>query len=260
MVTNGANLFHRLGRLVGLGADRPGEISFPAIARKLTADRNLADIYGMLLQSICAPDGERSRGVFLITSAQPEEGKTTVASHLAVVARLSQRNVIFVDGDLRRPSIIRGVGAGAPGFRELLAGDVEVKDVIRSAEVGGFRDRDATVSFIPSGAIARGPGAVDFSRVAEVFGSLKRKFDLVIVDSPPLLAVNDAEFLAPAADGILHIISAGDVLQEDSLIVKDRLDRSGTPIIGVVLNRFNEKRHAYSVFPYQKNYSKPLPR
>lgn len=257
---NSAQMFHRLGRLVGLRAGRLGEISFPAIARKLAADRDLADIFGMLLQSICAQNGARGRGVFLITSAQPEEGKTTVASHLTVVGRLARQNVIFVDGDLRRPSIIHGVEAGAPGFRELLAGEVEVKDVIRSAEVDGFEDGDTTVSFIPSGPIYRGPGAVNYSRAAEVFGSLKQDFDVVIVDSPPLLAVNDAEFLAPAVDGIVHIISAGDVLQEDAMIVKERLDRSGTPIIGVVLNRFNDRRHGYSVYPYQDYYSKFIPR
>lgn len=250
---NGTPFFLRLRR-------RPGEISFPAIARKLAADRNFADIFGMLLRSICAQVGDRSRGVFLITSAQPMEGKTMVASHLTVVGRLLRRNVIFVDGDLRRHSIIRGVETGAPGFRELLAGDVEAKDVIRSAELDASEDGDTTVSFIPSGSISRGPGAVEYSRAAEVFGSLKHDFDLVIVDSAPLLAVNDAEFLAPAVDGIVHVISAGDVLQEDAIIVKDRLDQSGTPIIGVVLNRFNERRHGYGVFPYLTYYSKFAPR
>ncbi len=130
LITNGAQIIHRLARWSGLRASRAGEISFPAIARALAADPKLADTYGMSLQSIRASDGEPGRGAFPIASAQPGEGKTTVATHLAVVGRLARRKVIFVDGDLRRPSIMQGVAAGAPGLRELLAGDAIVGDVL----------------------------------------------------------------------------------------------------------------------------------
>ncbi len=113
-------------------------------------------------------------------------------------------------------------------------------------------DGGTLVSFIPSGSVSRGPGAMEYSRAAEVLGTLKQDFDLVIVDSAPLLAINEAELLGSAVDAIVLVAGAGDFEEERALWAKERMDRTGATIVGDALDRYDESRHGTSAFPYQR--------
>lgn len=183
--------------------------------------------------------------VIVVTSAVPGEGKSTVAANLAATLAANGAPVVLVDGDLRRPTVAKTVGAtDSAGLTDVLAGRVRITDVIqRSAEV-------PHLAVVVAGTIPPNP--------SEVLGSVKMKAVLddlakhatVIVDAPPVLAVTDGAVLAHQADGALLVVSAGKTTYD--LVEKARaaLEKVHGRVLGVVLNRAPLTGSESSVYTY----------
>jgi non-specific protein-tyrosine kinase len=187
----------------------------------------------------------------LITSADTSEGKSTVAANLAVVMAQSGKRVILVDGDLRRPSLHKPFN---------ITNDVGLTNWLVDENLGLDTALSKTVIdnllLLPSGPLP--PNAADLLssvRIERLIIQLTEQADIVIVDSPPLLAVTDASILASHVAATLLVIDAGHTRREVCQRGKEILERIGVRPLGVILNRFDPKWRAGYKYGYYNYYS-----
>lgn len=169
--------------------------------------------------------------VVVVSSAVPNEGKTTTAVNLALaLAESKNRRVLLVDCDLRRPSI-RGLIRPKPqyGVREMLEGANTLDHCL-------VRLKGTDLAVLPSGAPTTTPlDLVQPRSLVKLFAELRARFDWVIVDSPPTVPFSDASVLADSADGAILVVRAGVTARPLVNRALDTLDSS--VVLGVVLNR-----------------------
>jgi len=175
----------------------------------------------------------------LITSSQPKEGKTTLAVCLARICAISGKQAVVVDTDLRKPSVHRALGVPqAPGLADYWRGEATLDEVLHHDEATG-------AWVVPCGRLGIDPAKVLGSlQTRELLAALAGRFDLVVIDSPPVMAVSDARLLAPEADASVFAVRWGRTPRE---IVhqglKDLVD-TGAQVGGVVLTLVDPKKHA----------------
>lgn len=185
----------------------------------------------------------------LITSSNPNEGKSTTAANLAIVMAQADLKTILVDADLRRPSMHQIFGVpNLGGLTELLRSrDLEINDQIRSTEVENLQ-------LITSGPLPPNPSELLSSqRMAELLSRLEEMADVVILDSPPVLAVTDAIGLSNRVDGVVLVTQARRTRRGAAKQTVSRLNRVGANILGFVLNQVSSKTAGYS--KYSQYYS-----
>jgi capsular exopolysaccharide synthesis family protein len=221
----------------------------------MSENPELADAYDALIGAIRLACPQAYGNSILVTSAEPGEGKTTVSSGLAVAASLAGQKALLIDGDLRRLSLSEAVGCGdSAGLIEILLGQADAADVIRPIALPASPPANV-VSFIAGG---RKPSislaAVDWANARSVLKSLSQKFGIIVVDSPPVLAVNDALLFASIVDAVLLVVGAGSANIGEVRRAKEQLEAIGAPSIGAVLNRFEPKLHGPSNQPYRGYY------
>ncbi|MBJ7336726.1 polysaccharide biosynthesis tyrosine autokinase [Mycolicibacterium sp.] len=179
------------------------------------------------LQFLAVDDPPR---VLVVTSSLPNEGKTTTAINIALALAESEHHVVLVDGDLRRPRLDSYLGVvGSVGLSTLLAGRATLDDVLQQTRFPG-------VVVLTSGAVPPNPSELLGSLTAKkVLDELRGRFDYVIVDSSPLLAVTDAAILAAAADGVLIMARYGRTKRDQLAHAVGHLRDVGAPLLGAVL-------------------------
>jgi succinoglycan biosynthesis transport protein ExoP len=177
--------------------------------------------------------------VILVTSALPEEGKTTFAVSLARIAARSGLKVVLVDADMRRPKVARILGLESDaGLRELLAGDALIPGVLHKDEPSGMH-------IIPSQPDTPGPqDLLGSRRMRDLIRQMSSLYDLVVIDSPPIMAVSDAIVLSGLADATLVMVRWETTPREVTLSAVRQLRQSGGRIAGAVLTRVNMRKHA----------------
>jgi non-specific protein-tyrosine kinase len=169
----------------------------------------------------------------LVTSAQQREGKTTVASNLAVAFARAGKSTLLVDGDLRMPGVHRLFGLSqSPGLTNLLrTSPGRLADLSQPADDGNLR-------IITSGTSPPNPAElVASARMQVVLKRIKTGIDVVIIDSPPINAVTDASVLAGQADGVVLVIDVGSTPKAAARRAAEAIAITGTRILGVVVNR-----------------------
>jgi capsular exopolysaccharide synthesis family protein len=194
--------------------------------------------------------GERKKmQAFVITSAGVAEGKTLTALNLAwLLAQTDGISAIIIDSDLRQPCAAEYLGIDAPvGLSEVLSGEANLQEAIIRLEPAGLH-------FLPGGE-ARDDVAEILSgpRFGQVLAELRRMFDYIIIDAPPLGIFTDANVLINRADGALLVVRSGKTRYTalDRLI--EQLPRER--ILGVVLNRTDEQLDESSYY-YQRRYAR----
>lgn len=175
----------------------------------------------------------------LVTSASPEQGKTTVAANLAIAIAGSGASTVVVDADLRRPRLETtfGVTTSGPGLTTVLVGATDLDDVIRELDLphGGSRE-PGRLALVPSGPLPPNPSELlASSQMAAVLDRLAATFEYVIVDSPPVLLVADALELARNVDGVALVVRRGKATTEEASELRARIDRLGIHLVGAVL-------------------------
>jgi succinoglycan biosynthesis transport protein ExoP len=191
----------------------------------------------------------------MITSATGGEGKTTLAAHLAARCANARTSTLLIDADLRRASLGRllDVTAG-PGLGDVLAGDVSFDDAKITIQAGGFH-------FLSAGISGRDPSQVlKSARLSELLGRLRQVYDLVIIDTPPVLPVADALIVGRWADGAVMAAR----FDASRLPLVERANRqlatAGIPVLGVVVNGVKGQQAAYGNYAYSYNYTGPADR
>jgi capsular exopolysaccharide synthesis family protein len=185
----------------------------------------------------------------LVTSGQPQEGKSFSAVNLAVALAEAGERVCLVDADLRRAACHRAFGIEPPS--------VGLSTILHRGlppEVGLLATGVPNLTFLPAGPRPPDPSALLSSeRARALFVALRERYPWVIVDSPPVLAVSDASVLASLVDGVLLVVRAHSTPIEAVLLARDRLEALGARMLGVVLNdvRLPRNRYFYASYGYQ---------
>jgi capsular exopolysaccharide synthesis family protein len=188
----------------------------------------------------------------MITSATGGEGKTTLAAHLAARCANARTSTLLIDADFRRASLGRllDVPVG-PGLGDVLAGDIEFDQATITVQAGGFH-------FLSAGIPGRDPSRVlKSARLSELLGRLRQTYDLVIIDTPPVLPVADALIVGRWADGAV-MASRFDASRMPLVERANRqLSAAGIPVLGVVVNGVKSQHAAYGNYAYSYNYTGP---
>lgn len=235
-----------------------GTASAADLVKLLESDRALARSSETLLSSLSLSTQSGLPRSIMICSTQPGEGKTLVATMLALTAVMARKRVLLVDADLRRPRVHQIFGRdNRVGFGDFLAATKPLDAALATFQVA-TSDAALELSVMCSGA----HGSVDFNRIGrERFGEavqqLSAGFDLVIFDCPPVLAVNDALFLAAAVEGVVFVVDAGAVSQHQAKLAKARLEKAGAKLLGFVMNRLDEDRLGMYDHPDLRYYAHP---
>jgi capsular exopolysaccharide synthesis family protein len=194
---------------------------------------------------------DRKLGRILVTSPGPEEGKTFVATSLAVAMAQSGKRVLIVDTDLRRPrmhKVFDGSDASA-GLTVAIAGQARVEDLVQSTRV-------SNVSVLCCGPIPPNPAELLHTRrFAELLDRLAASFDLVVLDSPPLGAVTDAAILSRVVDGTLLVVRQGKTHKAALSHAARQLTDLSSTLLGVILNDTDSSRTGYDRYGYYRRRS-----
>jgi capsular exopolysaccharide synthesis family protein len=186
----------------------------------------------------------------VITSPAPKEGKSTAISNLAVSAANSGRRVLLIDADMRRP-VIHSIFdlEREPGLSNCLTGEVPVNKCIRKTMVPGLH-------VMPCGNIPSHPAELLGSAKMEKFVKIVRQYyDLILIDSPPIIAMADTLMLGKYTDGVALIVSANSTKTIGLQKAKELLESNHIRPLGVVVNRFNANKVYYSYYRYYyQNY------
>jgi polysaccharide biosynthesis transport protein len=181
----------------------------------------------------------------LVSSAAPSEGKTTVACSIAIGLAQGGQRVCIVDADLRRPRLHRIFDrVGDAGLTSTLVGDATVAEVAKPTIV-------PNLWAIPAGPLPPNPAdLLQSERFRNFVKELRERFDRVIIDSPPLVAVTDSAILSTLVDGVVFVVRAFQTGKHVSAQGLRALRDVEAPIVGAVLNAVNLNRHEYNYYHY----------
>lgn len=235
--------------IVGTIGKDPDSQKRPLVALK--DPRNpLVESFRSLRTNLSYLNVEDEAKTFVITSAGPNEGKTTTAMNLAVVMADSGARVVLVDADLRKPSVAKVLGIeGGVGLSDLLVGKVTFEDVLQQ-----FGRKQLFV--LPAGRIPPNPSELLGSKaMGKVLDMLSEHFDYVIIDTPPVLVVTDAAILSKRTGGAIMIAAAGKVRKQELSNAFEALETVDGKVLGVVVTMVPTKGpDAYSYSSYSYRY------
>lgn len=190
----------------------------------------------------------------LITSSAPQEGKTTVTVNLGGSFAQTNKKTLVVDCDLRKPRIHNMFHSQRfPGLIDYLFSKASLDEVTRKTD-------SPNLNYITSGTIPPNPAEMLESNAMKDFLALvKDKYDVILLDSPPLIAVTDAEILSSLVDSSIIVVSAG--ITETDMLGKsvELIKRDNSSFIGTVLNNFSYRSGYGSYYKYYYYYSHPSP-
>ena len=198
-----------------------------------------AEAYRSLRSNIEYSSFDDEYRAIVVTSSVPGEGKTTTSGNLALSLAQSGNKVLLVDCDMRKPSIHKKFKiSNMSGTAELLLRKESFEDV------ANFYNENLTI--ITAGKIPPNPSEMLSSRAMTAFiKEMKKEFKYIILDTPPLQAVTDAQVLSTKADGVLLVVRAGSTKREMVLNSVDLIKKVHGKIIGTVLNGVENKKNNY---------------
>ncbi|MGB8885298.1 MAG: polysaccharide biosynthesis tyrosine autokinase [Candidatus Korobacteraceae bacterium] len=226
--------------------------SAAASASALQPKSQIAEAYRALRTSILLSKTGQSAKLIMVTSALPQEGKTTTSVNLAIVLAQHDARVLLIEGDMRRAGISQVFGFQSDvGLSTVLGGNSVARAAIRS--VPGVPN----LSVLPAGPVPLNPSVMlSSSRMRDLIADLDSDFDYMIIDTPPVLSVTDAVLLSKLADSTLLVVRAGVTRKAALRRVYDVLAQVDAHIMGVILNAadFTEPDRYYYGSRYRDYY------
>lgn len=215
-------------------------------------------------ESIKSPIGEAYRAIrtniqfsmpkgqlktILVTSSTPGEGKSTTAANLAITMAESGIRVLLIDADLRKPTIYKLFQvSNLKGLTNVLAEGADYREFIKPTVVEGL-------DILPAGPNPPNPSELLGSDgMRELLDLAKNHYDLVILDTPPVLPVTDAAILASQVDGVVFITAHGQATFDAVARSKTQLENVGAKILGVILNRVPVSKRSGNSYYYYEGY------
>ncbi|MFM9147890.1 MAG: polysaccharide biosynthesis tyrosine autokinase, partial [Verrucomicrobiota bacterium] len=222
-----------------------------ALLARQDKDRMATEAVRALYSSMKIGPASSGGRVFLITSTRPSEGKTFVATNLALLFSQHAERVLVIDADLRLPNVGPSLGfAGDGGLSRWFNGEMTLDEAI-------VRDVAPGLDVLPVGVSCRNPTQViNHPRFSELLDDLRSKYDRVFIDSPPVGAVSDARHLIPKVDGVIFVVRFNLVSLRNAVSCLARLREAGAPLLGVVLNRMSLRMASVYTDSYDASYRK----
>lgn len=176
----------------------------------------------------------------MITSSCPGEGKTTTSCNLAIATAQAGNKTLLLDCDLRNPKLHRVFSLpNTFGLTDALIGAEGLKNIYQESDV-------ENLYILPSGTKPPNPSELLSSdKMKNYLETLKEVFDYIIIDTPPIVLVTDAQVVSRYVDGTLLVIAAGEVDRNTVLKAKELLEKVNSKILGVVLNKYDVKRRDF---------------
>jgi capsular exopolysaccharide synthesis family protein len=178
--------------------------------------------------------------VFMVTSPQPSDGKSTTASNLTICMAQSGRKVLLLDADLRRPSqhTIHGLSQ-SPGLTQVLTDQLPFDQAVQPTAV-------PSLDLLAAGAEVSNPAELlATARFGALVGELRQAYDIVIIDTSPLLVVTDPSVIAVVIDGMVLVVRASVTRRFDAERSQDLLKALETPVLGLVINGIDSGQGGY---------------
>src|SRR3984885_12198883 len=213
----------------------------------------MAESYRALRTSLLLSNLGAPPKVIMITSALPQEGKTTTSINCAVVLAQKGVRVLLIDADLRRPSIHKTLGMGPrSGLSNVLTGSATLQQTITRSPIL------PNLSILPAGTPPPNPAELLASpNMRQVLEELRGQYDHIVVDTPPTLSVTDAVVLSPRADAIVLVIRSGQTTKQALRRSRDILMQVNAKVSGVLLNAVDlSSPDYYYYYEYQGKYSR----
>jgi polysaccharide biosynthesis transport protein len=212
----------------------------------------MAESYRALRTSLLLSNLGSPPKVIMVTSALPQEGKTTTSINCGVVLAQKGVRVLLIDADLRRPSIHKTLGMGPrSGLSNVLTGSGTLEQSITRSSIL------PNLYILPAGTPPPNPAELLASgNMRDVLARLREEYDHVVVDTPPSLSVTDAVVLSPRADAVLLVIRSGQTTKQALRRARDILTQVNAKVVGVLLNAVDlSSPDYYYYYEYQGKYS-----
>ena len=213
---------------------------------------NFAEAFKTVRTNVLFSSAEEGMRTLVVTSAGPGEGKSLVASNLAIAMAQAGQRVLLIDADMRRPRVHEIFELNQePGLSNVLAGNAKSSESVHKSATAGLW-------VLPAGHIPPNPAELLGSkRYADFVASLATHFDWVIIDTPPVMVVADASICANKATGVVFVVGADHTSRHAARAAVEQLDAASAHLIGAVLNRVDLVRNPYYYSAYyRKEYSR----
>jgi len=192
---------------------------------------------------------DKTLSALVVTSAGASEGKSTVISNLAIAYAQFGMKVLLVDGDMRKPTIHKMFSTPKkPGLANMITKRSKMDESIFKTEIDNLY-------VMPAGSLPPNPSELLGSKaMKELFAQLRKQFDKIFFDAPPLMAVTDAALLGSMTDGVLLVARAGEAQKEVVVHLQQEMKNTKITIAGTVLNDVNPKNTSSGYYYYYQRY------
>lgn len=224
-----------------------------AVLIKQKRDSADAEVYRILKANIEFNQADREANSYTLVSGGPGEGKSTTLNNLAYTYAKSGARVLVVDADLRRPSQHRFFDIdNSVGLADYIQHKAELEAIIKPTKL-------ENLSFIPSGKLPQDDaGILNSPRMGSLISQLKKQYDIVFLDSPPILGVSDASMLVSEVDNTIMVVQHRRFPRGMLQRVKQTVTHVGGNLIGVVLNNVDTRQDdSYSYYSNYNDYYAP---
>jgi succinoglycan biosynthesis transport protein ExoP len=210
----------------------------------------IADDYRTLRTSILLSYADSPPKVIAFTSSLPEEGKSATLVNLAVAFAQLEKKVLVVDSDIRKPRLHRIFKIGnIGGLSGYLSGKLELKEAIQKTSI-------KNIWLLPSGPVPPNPSELlDSAKMKEMVEEVRKVFDIILLDTTPVLATIDAVIVSTLVDSTVIVLKAGEITRKPFMSAVEELKRANAKIIGVVFNglKASEGKYFYrGYYPYYR--------
>jgi capsular exopolysaccharide synthesis family protein len=208
-----------------------------------------AEAFNQLQANLALAFQDQPLKVLVFTSPLPGDGKTLTAINFALTAAARGKKVLLIDADTRCGIINQVFGcARQPGFTDLLADKARFEDGVRGVLVNA----NTTLALLPTGTLLSGVSKeLTVEKLRQTLTAMRGRFDIVVIDSPPVNILADAALLGAAADGVILVARAGKTKREALTFAMDQLTAARAPVVGTLLNDIDLKRQQYDDGAYK---------
>lgn len=211
---------------------------------------SIAEDYRTIRTSILLSDTDSPPRIISLTSALPQEGKTATVANIAVSFAQLQKKVLIIDADLRKPRLhkIFNIKKNNSGLSGYLAGKISLKDIILKTPIHNL-------FLLPSGPFPPYPGELLGSRkMRELVLYLRKYFDFIFIDSPPVLSVTDSVIISSISEGTIMVAQPEKTSSKDFAQAVEDIQKAKTHLLGVVFNDAKLRRKGYYSSYYRRYY------
>jgi len=208
----------------------------------------ISEAYRTLRTNIQFSSFDKKIKTLLVTSSGPGEGKTTTSSNLAMVMAQGGNKTLLIDCDQRKPQVHKVFGfSNAKGLSNILVNENEI-----DINAGVHKTDQPNLHILSSGTRPPNPAELlGSAKMKNFIEELKKTYDFIILDTPPIVLVTDAQILAQYTDGCLLVISSGEADRDLVIKAKGLLDKVNAKILGTVLNKVDSKKKGYYHYQYE---------